>query len=184
MSVPTSAPLSSAQRAKIRRLSTPAEPEVGEGGAELNVVPYLDIIMNVMMFVLATVSVVFTSTIPTAAAAVGPRTSDPPAGLHLAAMVTGGGVTLTTAGGAIATGCDGIGPGLTVPSRRGEYDLAGLSACARRIKGSRPERAAETQVTVTASPDVPYATVIAVMDALRRDDAGELFPEATLGVVR
>jgi|HubBroStandDraft_6_1064221.scaffolds.fasta_scaffold1369071_1 biopolymer transport protein TolR len=184
MAPATNAPLSPAQRAKIRRLSTPAEPGAGEEGAELNVVPYLDIIMNVMMFVLATVSVTFASTIPTAAAAVGPRTSGPPEGLRLTAMVTGGGVALATADGAIAAGCDRIGPGLTVPSNRGAYDLAGLSACARRIKGARPERATETQVTVTASPDVPYATVVAVMDALRRDDAGDLFPEARLGVVR
>jgi biopolymer transport protein TolR len=180
----TNDPLSPAQRAKIRRLSTPADPAAGEEGAELNVVPYLDIIMNVMMFVLATVSVAFASTIPTAAAGTGPRTSGAPEGLRLTAIVTGGGVALTTASGAVAPGCDGFGPGLTVPSRGGDHDLAGLSACARRVKGARPEYAAETQVTVTASPDVPYTTVIAVMDALRRDDAGDLFPEVHLGAVR
>lgn len=184
MDTPTNAPLSSAQRARIRRLSAPVRPEAGEEGAELNVVPYLDIIMNVMMFVLATVSITFATTIPTAAAEEGPRRPGPPEGLRLTALVTGRGVALTTAGGAIAPGCDGLGPGLTVPSKGDGDDLAGLSACARRIKGARPEYAAETQVTVTASPDVPYATVIAVMDALRRDDAGELFPEVHLGAVR
>jgi biopolymer transport protein TolR len=184
MASTTDAPLSPAQRAKIRRLSAPTDPEAGEEGAELNIVPYLDIIMNVMMFVLATVSVAFATTIPTAAAGQGPRTSGPPEGLRLTAIVTGGGVALSTAGGAVAPGCDGFGPGLPLPSRGGAYDLAGLSACARRVKGARAEYAAETQVTVTASPDVPYATVIAVMDALRRDDAGDLFPEARLGAVR
>ena len=47
--------LSAAQRSKIRRLSQPKELAVDEEGGELNIVPFLDIIMNVLMFVLATV---------------------------------------------------------------------------------------------------------------------------------
>ena len=49
---------------------------------------------------------------------------------------------------------------------------------------ARPAYASETQVTVSASPDVPYDVVIGVMDALRSDEHGELFPEARLAVVR
>ena len=52
-------PLSAAQRSRIRRLSQPKEPEPGDEAGELNVVPYLDIIMNILMFVLASVSVSF-----------------------------------------------------------------------------------------------------------------------------
>jgi biopolymer transport protein ExbD len=55
--------LSAAQRSKIRRLSAPRELAPDEEGGELNIVPFLDIIMNVLMFVLATVSVTFTATI-------------------------------------------------------------------------------------------------------------------------
>src|SRR6478735_10246398 len=57
--------LSAAQRGKIRRLSAPKELSPDEEGGELNIVPFLDIIMNVLMFVLATVSVTFTATIDT-----------------------------------------------------------------------------------------------------------------------
>jgi biopolymer transport protein ExbD len=179
-----SQPLSPAQRSKIRRLSAPAAPEAGEEG-EINVVPYLDIIMNVMMFVLASVTVTFTATIPTSAAQASTRPEPAaPHALALTALVTSQGVALKTAGGAIAPGCGGVGAGVTVPNAGGDYDLASLSACARRIKGSRPEYATETQVAVTASPDVPYASVVAVMDALRTDERGELFPEVRLGVVR
>src|SRR6185312_1150546 len=60
--------LSAAQRSKIRRLSAPAEPQAGDEAGELNVVPYLDIMMNIMMFVLASVSVAFVTTIHTSAA--------------------------------------------------------------------------------------------------------------------
>jgi biopolymer transport protein ExbD len=184
MSLDASPPLSAAQRSRIRRLSAPLPTEPGEDAGELNVVPYLDIIMNVMMFVLVSVSVAFASTIRTTAAEAGPRPEGEARALGLAALITSQGVALKTAGGAVATGCGDVGPGVTVPNVGGAHDLGGLTACARRVKGSRPEYAAETQVVVTASPDVPYEAVVAVMDALRADASGELFPAATLGVVR
>jgi biopolymer transport protein ExbD len=180
----TQEPLSATQRAKIRRLSMPAETQPGDEGGELNVVPYLDIIMNIMMFVLVTVSVVFTSTITTAAHADTKPGPQPPPGLRLTALVTGQGVALKTAAASIAPGCDGVGAGVTVPNRGDEIDVAALRACARRIKSASREAAAETQVTLTASPGVPYASVVAVMDALRADDQGELFPEVALGAIR
>jgi biopolymer transport protein ExbD len=176
--------LTPAQHAKIRRLAAPVEPQPGEEAGELNVVPYLDIIMNIMMFVLVSVSVAFTSTINTSAAMANPRIAPVPHGLRLTALITGQGVALKTAGASIGPGCEGVGLGLTLPNRNGMVDVSGLTACARRIKDLSPEAAEETQVTVTASPDVPYETVIAVMDGLRADDKGPLFPEVSLGVVR
>lgn len=184
MTQATPEPLSAAQRSRIRRLASPGPPGE-EGGGELNVVPYLDIIMNVMMFVLASVTVIFTSSIPTSAAQASPRPApSPPAALQLTALVTSQGVALKTASGSIAPGCASVGPGITI-ARLGEgYDLGGLSACARRLKGARPEHAAETEVAVSASPDIPYASVVAVMDALRADERGPLFPDVRLGVLR
>jgi biopolymer transport protein ExbD len=178
--------LSAAQRSKIRRLAAPAEAEPGAEAGEINVVPYLDIIMNVMMFVLATVSVAFASTINTNAAHAGPSTEvrKPEPALRLTALVTHDGVALTTAGGAIAKGCNGVGAGITVPKLAGALDHTGLTACARRIKGAHPDLAAETQVTIAASADVAYEDVIAVMDDLRRDADGPLFPDPVLGTVR
>jgi biopolymer transport protein ExbD len=175
--------LSAAQRSKIRRLSAPAEPQAGDEAGELNVVPYLDIMMNIMMFVLASVSVAFVTTINTTAANANPIYHADNSGLHLTVLVTGQGVGIKTAGGAIGPGCEGVAPGLAVPNRDGEVDVAALTACARRIKATAAGEK-ETQVTVTASPGIPYATVVAVMDGLRRDGEGELFPEVTLGVVR
>jgi biopolymer transport protein TolR len=174
--------LSAAQRSQIRRLSRPSEPEPGEEAGELNIVPYLDIITNIMMFVLASVAVAFASTIHVQATPVTPGKIGPVvSGLRLTALVSADGVGLSTADGHVAAGCDGLGGGVTVPKRAGEHDFTGLGACARKLKEAHP---VETVVAVSASPDVPYATVIAVMDALRSDEAGELFPEARLGVVR
>ena len=44
--------LTTAQRSKIRRLSQPKELTPDEEGGELNIVPFLDIIMNILIFVL------------------------------------------------------------------------------------------------------------------------------------
>jgi biopolymer transport protein ExbD len=176
--------LSPAQRSKIRRLSTSVAAEPGEDGGELNVVPYLDIITNIMMFVLATVTVTFAASVPVSAAQTNARPGPVTEALSLTALVTSQGVALKTSGGPIAPGCGGVGPGVTVPRSGGEHDLVALTACARRIKSARAEHASETQVAVTASPDVPYQAVVAVMDALRADADGPLFPDVRLGVVR
>ena len=178
-------PLSASQRSRIRRLARPEDPAQGDEAGELNIVPYLDIITNIMMFVLASVAVSFVGTINIQAAFAGPRLPERDVRpLHLTALVTSQGVALTTADGHIAPGCGGIGAGMTVPMLSGEHDLTTLTACARRIKGARPEPSVETQVTLTASPEVPYSAVIAIMDALRSDEAGELFPEVHFGVAR
>src|SRR5882672_501812 len=116
--------LSIFQRNKIRRAKPPEEENTGE----INVVPFLDIITNVMMFVLATVAVTFTATIETSAPKAGPR---PPATNDV---------------------------GLAVPKKEGAYDYDALKSCATRLKSSSPN---ESDVTISANPQVPYDVVIA-----------------------
>src|SRR4051812_17617552 len=99
-------PLSASQRSRIRRLSRQEEPAPGEDASELNIVPYLDIITNIMMFVLASVAVAFAGTISIQAAFAGPRRPEPQVrALKLTALVSSEGVALTTADGHIAPGC-------------------------------------------------------------------------------
>src|SRR5512132_3152448 len=110
-------PLSAAQRSRIRRLSAPKDPEPGEEAGELNVVPYLDIITNVMMFVLASVSVSFVASIDTTPPSIGGgkvRADVSSKALNLTAIVTTQGVSLKTSNGNIATGCNDVGSGVTV----------------------------------------------------------------------
>jgi hypothetical protein len=104
--------------------------------------------------------------------------------LNLTALITSGGVTLKTSGGAVATGCNDRGAGITVPNLGSDYDLKGLTACAKKLKTASPDFKEETQVTITASSDIEYKTVIDVMDALRSDGGDELFPEVHFGVAR
>ncbi len=179
-------PLSRAQRGKIRRLVRGNQAgQAGEGG-ELNVVPYLDIVLNIVLFVLGGLSIVFVASIDSRAADIGPGTRPPPspAALRFTALVTAGGVSLKTAAGNIAPGCDGLGPGLAVPAKDGKQDFAKLAACARHLKDASPAYHEETQVTLSSDPGVDVQTLVDVMDALRTDDRGTLFPEVAFGIVR
>ena len=116
MSSPTAeplAPLTAAQRSRIRRLSAPAGGAEGEGG-EVNVVPYLDILMNILMFMLATISVVFVASVDTTAAPINGRITPITPTLRMTVLITDQGYSVKTADGNLATGCDSLGAGLSV----------------------------------------------------------------------
>lgn len=186
---PAEAPLSAAQRSKIRRLSQPKEPEPGEESGELNIVPYLDIITNILVFVLASVSVTFLTQLDTSPPAISGKTkqAENKEALNLTVLITDEGVAFKTSFGAIAQGCKGIGKGMTIPTVGGgkkEFDLEAIRACARQLKSQAGDGRfeEEAQVTVTASRDIEYKHLVAVLDALRSDEQGELFPEFHLGV--
>lgn len=186
MSDPNDVPLSPAQRSRIRRLSQHKEPAPGEEAGELNIVPYLDIIMNIIVFVIATISVVFVTTIDTnpPSAGGGKGTRMKSKALNLTALITSDGISLKTSSGNIATGCATIGAGITIPKKGSEHDFKELTRCSRELKKQNERFAEETQVTITANPDVAYQVVIDTMDAFREDAEGELFPDVNFGVAR
>jgi biopolymer transport protein ExbD len=184
--------LSAAQRSKVRRLSAPKELAADEEGGELNIVPFLDIIMNVLMFVLATVSVTFTATTDTTLGGMhGGGGAPNKASLGLTVFIVADGFSVKASGGNVAPGCTGAGAGLAVPRRNGEYDYPGLNHCADMLKHASAEFEDETHVAIIPNPDVAYQTVISTMDALRaatkeNDPTKEitLFPEVNFGVAR
>jgi len=172
--------LSAAQRARIRRLSQPRELAPDEEGGELNIVPFLDIIMNILIFVLATVAVTFTTTIETTppSASSGKSPSEPKETLNMTVLIVGDGFSVKAAGGNVAPGCQGHGAGLAVPKKGSSYDLAGLTRCAEKLKGMKDAFADETQVFLSGNNDTEYGLIIQVMDALRTGTDGRtpLFP--------
>lgn len=178
--------LSAQQRSKIRRLSAPREHSPDEAGGELNIVPFLDIVTNVLMFVLATITVTFTATIDTfpPRAGSGARAPTTPT-LGLTVIIVSEGFSLKARGGNVAPGCSDTGPGIAIPKKDGEYDFDGLKKCAAKLKSASPDFKDEMGVTISANPPIPYQVVISSMDAVRKDDAGEqLFPDVTFGVAR
>jgi biopolymer transport protein TolR len=182
--------LSAAQRSKIRRLSN-IEPE--EEAGELNIVPFLDIIMNVLMFVLATVSVTFTATIdtfPPRAGGAGARAPTTPT-LGLTVLVVPEGFSVKARGGNVAPGCNDTGTGLAVgratnANGQMDYDYATLNQCVKKLKGLSPDFKDENSVTISANPNIPYQAIIGTIDAVRKDNVtgDELFPDVNFGLAR
>lgn len=170
--------LSPRERAAIRRLGAAApEPAVGE----LNVVPFLDILMNVLMFVIASLPVVFTATFESKASAAeqhGVRGVPAPLGAVL--VLTHEGAKLATSAESFGPGC-APGPGLVA----GIDDLAPLRRCASQLKASDPAHARETGIRVVSEPGVPFQRVVDALAAVREDESGApLFPEPSFAAIR
>jgi len=178
--------LSAAQRSKIRRLAHAGGPSHDQQAGELNIVPFLDIITNVMMFVLASITITFTVTLGVKALTDRPGPHEPrPAALDLAIVIGVDGYYVKGRAASIAPGCVGTGQGVTIPRADGRsYDADALQRCVRRLKDEVPGADSERQAMVTASPNVPFQEVVRVMDALRSDVRGELFPDVVFTVVR
>lgn len=177
--------LTTAQRGKIRRLSQPKELAPDEEGGELNIVPFLDIIVNILIFVLATVAVTFTATIettPPAGRSSGVRSEIQSEALNLTVLIVNDGFTLKASGGNIAPGCSGAGPGITIPKVSGQFDYTALTACATKLKEKFQD---EDQVGISANPSTEYQILIRVIDALRSTAKGEpLFDNVNFKVSR
>ncbi len=181
--------LSASQRSKIRRLSAPKELSPDEEGGELNIVPFLDIITNVLMFVLATVSVTFTATIDTfpPKAGGGQGRALAPEGLGLTILIVPEGFSVKARGGNVAPGCKDLGAGLAVgKTPSGDYDYDALNKCVAGLKRSSDKYAEETSVTISGNPNITYQSVIGTMDAVRKanDNGDELFPDVQFGLAK
>jgi biopolymer transport protein ExbD len=73
-----------------------------------------------------------------------------------------------------------------LPRTDGHYDLGGLADYLRRVKSNYPDM---SNATVLLEPDVPYDTLVQVMDVLRAHEVrdggrfvqAELFPDISIG---
>jgi len=175
-----------AQRSYIRKRTKVHVPGPDELDDELNIVPFLDIVINLIMFLLMTISTAaFFNQIDTSlpklgsGGAKGAQQENP---LNLTVTVTREGIALTGSNGKILPGCREFtttGRVVTVPNRPdGHFDWAGLTECAARIKETFKD---EQRVTVSADPTVAYQSVVDAMDAVRNDKDGKpLFPEVLI----
>jgi biopolymer transport protein ExbD len=159
-------------RVAMRRLRAESD-EVEEEHGEINLVPYMDIVTNIIIFLLASVvqNVTFGNvnvTSPTIASGGGAAVEEPEHQLNLTVLAGGTGFTIGAAGGMLP-----IIPKLP----NGQYDYKALTVKLMEIKAS-PENAAETKATFNADATTPYDIVIHTLDAMRIDTAGKrLFPD-------
>src|SRR5262249_49491902 len=142
----------------------------------LNIVPYLDILMNLIIFLLASMqSIVSLSYINATAPSYGDasqnagQNEDKKEKLNLTVAITEKGFYVAGTGGVLANeqSPEGAG-GPTVPVKAGQYDFPALTTLLAKVKQSFPD---ETRVILTPESRIKYDVVIHTMDAMRQDKA-------------
>ena len=158
----------------MRRMREQFE-EAEEEHGEINLVPYMDIVTNIIIFLLASVvNQVPLGTVnvssPTFGGGGGEGQEEKPA-LNLTVTVGGSGFTLAGSGGVMP-------PIPKLPS--GDYDYDALTVKLAEIK---KEFVDETKATFNADAVTPYETVVKTLDAMRtyKDEKDQhekaLFPD-------
>jgi biopolymer transport protein ExbD len=140
-----------------------------EHGGELNIVPYLDVVVNLVMFMLLSMTgLVALGVVNVSAPRIGAEAAQPEDEPRLLLTVAVGrqGFHVAGAGGVLgpagAKGAAERPP--TIPLKDGRYDYAALSEALQRIKERHPS---ETAVILSADPEVLYDVLIQTMDACR-----------------
>jgi biopolymer transport protein ExbD len=150
--------------------------EIEEEAGELNLVPYMDIVTNIIIFLLASVVnqvslANINVTVPSISSGGGSAEDTPPPEkppLNLTVSVGASGFTIAAAGGVLP-----IVPKLP----GGQYDYKSLTVKLKEIKSS-PENATETKANFSADALIPYDIVVATLDAMRTTEDGKiLFPD-------
>jgi len=143
-----------------------------EHTGELNIVPYLDVVVNLVMFMLLSMTGllvigvlnVSAPKIGADAASAGAAENQPK--LLLTVAIGKEGFYVAGAGGVLgqdAASADATRPP-TIPLRNGKHDYAALTEQMKKIKEQFPN---ETAVILSADPEIVYDVLIQTMDACR-----------------
>jgi biopolymer transport protein TolR len=178
-----------AQLSWINRKSKPKPHDPADGGGELNIVPFLDIIMNILMFILASITTVFTATIPMPA----PSNSSGPGAasneVNITLKVVREGYIVGAPGGFLQPGCRSTGAAtLAVPLANGQHDFSGLTRCMEAIRSNpewRDQLRDNHKIQIAGNQDIPYRVLVGTLDAVRETRLGakDMFTEPTLGML-
>jgi biopolymer transport protein TolR len=168
-------------RRATRRATDPTGGDPSEQGSELNIVPLLDVVVNLMLFLLATstatlaVTQVSAELEPTCTNCHGPDRR----GLNLSVTLTESGAVVAGEGARLAPGCSETttARGITVPTTAAGHDFDGLRDCLARVHARFPE---EDSVILSADPQIPYDAIVHAMDAARGPEGDPWFPRVRL----
>jgi len=163
-----------------RKLRVKEPDEVGE----LNIVPYLDIMMNLIMFMLLSMTglvsfgVLYVSApkyVDSAQMRSGEEVNEPK--LLLTVLISEKGLYLADSGGLLtgrAGGADGSAQPTIARGTNGEYDFDMLTAEVIKAIARYPKEAkSKAKALVGADPRIPYQTLVRTMDAIRENPHGE-----------
>ncbi|HEX9051438.1 MAG TPA: biopolymer transporter ExbD [Anaeromyxobacter sp.] len=143
-----------------------------EHAGELNIVPYLDVVVNLVMFMLLSMTgLIALGVVNVSAPKIGGETPAAAAAenqpkLLLTVAIAKTGFYVAGAGGVL--GADAAAPDATrpptIPLKDGKYDFAALGAQMQKIKDQFPS---ETAVILSADPEIVYDVLVQTMDACR-----------------
>src|SRR5688500_13234509 len=146
---------------KMRRLRETREEEAEEEAGELNLVPYLDIVTNVVIFLLASVTYTLSlsnlnTSLPSYGAGTGSAPEGPPP-LNLTVSIGANGFVIAGSGAVMQNEVTGTVP--TIPKKPGSSELPWneLVDKLREIKNQFPN---ENNVILNANPDILYETIV------------------------
>jgi biopolymer transport protein TolR len=173
------------QYAYIRKRTRVHDPDPSEVAGELNIVPFLDIVVNLILFLLATsaqVMIVAELDAHLPALSRGRRASsstEQGSTLNLSVTIADNGIIVSGSGGKLAPGCTQMQAGrvITVPRTGDGYNWPELTRCVARVHSQFPD---ENQVILSADPNVEYQHIIRAMDSVREDGSQPLFPNVML----
>ena len=166
-----------------------------EKTGELNIVPYLDIMVNLTMFMLVSMtSVIQFGILNVSAPNYGPAAAVAQPGqekkkdLLLTVAISTKGFFVAGSGGVLGAAVDPKAPPpdpKTAPPNipltpDGKYDFVGLTRKMVDIKSSFPN---ESKVILIADQTVPYEVLVQSMDAIRDDGPKRLFYDVVLGAL-
>jgi biopolymer transport protein TolR len=145
--------------------------------SELNLVPYLDIMVNLIMFMLLTFQVTADLKVinfnPPASGGGGGGGAPADEPLRVTVLVSSEGFQVTTTQ-------DGNGSE-SVKMKDGDWDYVELKGRLARIQREVPNL--DPNLVVVAEPAIVYDTVVKTLDAARlTPDGSDLFPNVTLGL--
>jgi biopolymer transport protein ExbD len=157
-----------------------------EQGQELNLIPYLDIMVNLILFMLVTITSFLSFTILNASIPqIVPDSAKIPEELKKAQLLLM--VRVTKGGFNVDPNVQGGSPIARADIRLVEdnkYNFDALKETVGKIKERFPE---ETRVLIIAEPKIHYEDIIHTMDAVREKEpntgAGDLFPDVTLSIL-
>ncbi|MER2564163.1 MAG: biopolymer transporter ExbD [Myxococcaceae bacterium] len=164
------------------------KPKEEEEAGELNIVPYLDILMNLIIFMLLSMSGLATFGIlnvsaPSYGGGGGGGNPDEKPPLLLTVAIAKNGFYIAATGGVLPgieqTGTAAEGAPPTIPKKGDNtYDYNALNAKMKEIKASFSD---ESKVIIAAEADTAYEVLIGTMDSTRETaDKKLLFPDVTL----
>lgn len=154
---------------------------VEEAAGELNLVPYMDIVVNLILFLmLSSTGLVQFGVLNVSAPAIGggggepEEQKEPPLNLTIAISPKG----FFVAGNGAGLAAPGSSTEPSIPKKGNDYDYAALTARLVEVKSAARN---ETKVIITGDPGTAYEVIIGVMDASRQTSPTDiLFPDVML----